>query len=200
MTHRGAFQPPTFCDSVAPQGCREGLKTTKLGSTLVGKPREAPSVSSGVGFKTPARESFPWLCFPKPLQPAVRCPLVQTETALPSPLACSQALSHGWQPSAWEASSSWGRTRRLASCCSDPARPVLPAGGRPRTGEASGEVSELEEESAREGSLPPTAPRPAAAAVQQAERRFQRERKANPLIIQFPKHEIFLHGKRVRSL
>ncbi|XP_075618502.1 mitochondrial S-adenosylmethionine carrier protein isoform X6 [Balearica regulorum gibbericeps] len=36
--------------------------------------------------------------------------------------ACSQVLSHGWRPSAWEASSSWGHTRRLASCCSDPAR------------------------------------------------------------------------------
>ncbi|XP_051483114.1 S-adenosylmethionine mitochondrial carrier protein isoform X1 [Apus apus] len=39
--------------------------------------------------------------------------------------ACLQALSRGWQPSAWEASSSLGHTRRLASCCSDPAGLVL---------------------------------------------------------------------------
>ncbi|XP_017602687.1 S-adenosylmethionine mitochondrial carrier protein isoform X1 [Corvus cornix cornix] len=39
--------------------------------------------------------------------------------------ACSQVLSHGWQPSAWEASSSWGHMRRLGSCCSEPARPLL---------------------------------------------------------------------------
>ncbi|XP_074459499.1 mitochondrial S-adenosylmethionine carrier protein isoform X2 [Larus michahellis] len=44
--------------------------------------------------------------------------------------ACSQVLSHGWQPSAWEASSSWGHTRRLASCCSDPARMVLPVAAK----------------------------------------------------------------------
>ncbi|XP_041574803.2 mitochondrial S-adenosylmethionine carrier protein isoform X3 [Taeniopygia guttata] len=39
--------------------------------------------------------------------------------------ACSQVLSHGWQPSAWEASSSWGHTRRLGSCCSEPVQPIL---------------------------------------------------------------------------
>uniref|UniRef100_A0A803VNB7 Mitochondrial S-adenosylmethionine carrier protein n=1 Tax=Ficedula albicollis TaxID=59894 RepID=A0A803VNB7_FICAL len=40
--------------------------------------------------------------------------------------ACLQVLSHGWQPSAWEASSSWGHMRRLGSCCSEPAWPLLP--------------------------------------------------------------------------
>nr|XP_041574800.1 S-adenosylmethionine mitochondrial carrier protein isoform X1 [Taeniopygia guttata] len=39
--------------------------------------------------------------------------------------ACSQVLSHGWQPSAWEASSSWGHMRRLGSCCSEPVQPIL---------------------------------------------------------------------------
>lgn len=43
-----------------------------LGSTLVGKSRQVPSVSSEVGFKKTARENFSWLCFPKPLQPAMR--------------------------------------------------------------------------------------------------------------------------------
>lgn len=64
MAHNGLLPFPS-----APKECGEGLKTTTLGSAVLGKSRQLPSVSSGVGFKKPARESFSWLCFPKPLHP-----------------------------------------------------------------------------------------------------------------------------------
>lgn len=59
----------------APEEYGEGLKITNLGSAVLGKSREIPSVSSGVGFKKPARESFSWLCFLKPLHPLPAHPL-----------------------------------------------------------------------------------------------------------------------------
>ncbi|XP_064309594.1 mitochondrial S-adenosylmethionine carrier protein isoform X8 [Phalacrocorax carbo] len=82
--------------------------------------------------------------------------------------ACSQVLSHGWQPSAWEASSSWGHTRRLTSCCSDPAWPVLPVAAEGLEKPPSWRRSRPANAAFL---LPPL--RRAAAAVQQAERRFR---------------------------
>lgn len=42
-----------------------------------------------------------------------------SEATFPFPPACLQVSSRGWQPSAWEGSSSWGPMRRHASCCSE---------------------------------------------------------------------------------
>lgn len=117
VAHSGLLPFPS-----ASKECGERLKTTSLGSAVLGKSRQIPSVSSGVGFKKPARESFSWLHFPEPLHPLPAHPLL----SFPFLSACLQVLSHGWQPSAWEASSSWGHMRRLGSCCSEPAQPLLP--------------------------------------------------------------------------
>lgn len=62
VAHNGLLPFPS-----APEECGEGLKITSLGSAVLGKSRQLPSVSSGVGFKKPARESFSWLCLPKSL-------------------------------------------------------------------------------------------------------------------------------------
>lgn len=70
VAHSGLLPFPS-----APRECGERLKTTSLGSAVLGKSRQIPSVSSGVGFKKPARESFSWLHFPEPLHPLPAHPL-----------------------------------------------------------------------------------------------------------------------------